>query len=166
MRADELAQAIHGQLPDVVIVHLEGIVPAVLAEPELDVVTAQLLGQLGRLVQQLQRLGANRGVWIGDRALDVVTVVDLRRDSDNQLVALERRLDVVQRPLVPGERPVQVDDDGQVADRARCRSAPAARQAAHNLGRVTVFVRWRSANTRAKTGISLILRTPIVVMQR
>ena len=48
--ADQLAQPVDGQLPDVVVVDLERVVPAVLAEPQLDVVAAQLLGQLGGLV--------------------------------------------------------------------------------------------------------------------
>ena len=76
--ADQLAQTVDGQLPDVVVVDLERVVPAVLAEPQLHVVAAQLLGQLGGLVQQRERLGPDGRVGVGDRALDVVPVVDLR----------------------------------------------------------------------------------------
>ena len=53
-RRDELAQAVDGQLPDVVVVDLERVVPAVLAGPQLHVVAAEFLGQLGGLVQQRQ----------------------------------------------------------------------------------------------------------------
>src|SRR5688572_25635969 len=103
---DQLAQAIDGQLPDVVVIDLEGIVPAVLTEPELDVVAAQLLGQLGGLIQKFQGLGPNRRIRVGDRALDVVAVVDLRSDGDGpELVALEGGLDVVQAAVEVGERP-------------------------------------------------------------
>src|SRR4029077_2305501 len=51
MGRDELTEAIDRQLPDVVVVHLERIVPAVLAEPQLDVVAAELPGQFGGLMQ-------------------------------------------------------------------------------------------------------------------
>ena len=59
MSPDQLTQSIDRQLPDVVVIDLEGIVPAVLAEPQLDVVARELLGQLCGLVQQLQCLGSD-----------------------------------------------------------------------------------------------------------
>ena len=118
VRAAELAQRVHGVRPDVVVVDLEGVVPAVLAEPELDVVAAELEGQLRRLVEQGERLRAHRRVGVGDRALDVLAVVDLRRDRHRaEVVPGERRPDVVERAVEARERPVQVDHR-QVADGA------------------------------------------------
>src|SRR5215211_4661823 len=115
VRGDEFAQSVDCQLPDVVIVDLERIVPAVLTEPELDVVAAEVLGQLGGFVQQFQRLGTDGRVRVGDRALDVIAVVDLRGDGyRTQVVALERSLYVVQRALETGKGPVQIDH-GKVA---------------------------------------------------
>ena len=56
----ELPQTVDGQLPHVVVVHLERVVPAVLTEPQLDVVAAEFLGQLGGLVEQREGLGPDR----------------------------------------------------------------------------------------------------------
>jgi hypothetical protein len=111
MRRDELTQPVDRQPPDIAIVHLKGIIPAVLPEPQLDVVTAQFLGELSCLIKQLQRLGPSGGIRVGDRALHVVPVVDLRRNGDgSKLVALEGRLDVIQAAVKTGEGPIQVDD--------------------------------------------------------
>jgi hypothetical protein len=115
---DQFAQPIDRELPDVVVVDLEWIVPTVLAEPELDVVAVQFLCQFSGFIEELQRLGSDRRVRVGDRSLHVVAVVDLRSDGDGaEPVALQGRADIVQRPLESGKRPVQIDD-GQVTDRA------------------------------------------------
>ena len=67
-------------------------------------------------LQQRERLRADGRVGVGDRALDVVPVVDLRGDRDGpQPVAVQRRLDVVEGAVEAGERPVEVDHR-QVAD--------------------------------------------------
>src|SRR6476660_4911772 len=118
VRRDQLAQPVDRQLPDVVIVDLEGIVPAILPEPQLDVIAAQILGQLRGLVEQLQGLGAYGRIGVGDRAFDVVAVVDLRRYRNSaKPIPLERGPDVIQRPVEVRERPVQVDNR-QVTNRA------------------------------------------------
>jgi hypothetical protein len=108
--AGELADAVQRRLPQGAVIDLEGVVPAVLPRPQLDVVGAEVADDVGGPGDQVVRLPPDARVGVGEGTLGERAGVDLRCDADDvESVLVERRLDLLVGELTAEVGPVQVD---------------------------------------------------------
>ncbi len=87
----QIAHAIDCESPQIVMVDLEGVVPAILPGPDLEVLPVECAHDLRGLVHELEGLRANARVRVGKRALAEAAKVDLGGDpGDKEVVGPQR----------------------------------------------------------------------------
>ena len=65
-------------------VDLEGIVPAILTGPDLEVLGVQGSHDVGRFIHPIECRGADTGIGVGEGTLAETAQVDLRRDARHE----------------------------------------------------------------------------------
>src|SRR5665647_2296391 len=107
----ELRDPVHRHLPQLVVVDLERVVPAVLAGPELHVGRTKLTHDARRLGDEVMGCPPHPRIGVGERAAREASRVHLGRDPDHgQVVLGEPCLDLAQRCITTREGVVEVDD--------------------------------------------------------
>ena len=94
----QLAHAVDGQRPQIVVVDLEGVVPTVLSRPDLQVLAVECPHDAGGVVHQGERLATHTRIGIGEGALTELPEVDLWSHArDRKVVLVQRLLHLLER---------------------------------------------------------------------